>query len=132
MADASTAGIDTLSTVVANRQVQTVETIGLLAGGASFDGVSADMTDHEAFSASLTVASTVGTTVILRFQQRATGAATFRNADSITIPVPVGGALVNFDRAWSITREFVRIRIENTGANPLTTAELVTTKKPIS
>ncbi|MGI0149199.1 MAG: hypothetical protein ACREDF_06680, partial [Thermoplasmata archaeon] len=97
-----------------------------------FDGSEQDSIDHEAFSASLTVASTLGTTIVVRFQQRATGAATFRNADSITLPVPVGGALVNFDRVWSVSRRFVRIQVENTGANPLTTAELVVMQKPIS
>lgn len=118
-----------------NEQIQTVEAIGLLAGGAAFDGASKDNINHEAMSASLTVSSTLGTTVTVRFQQRATGADTFRDADVASFAVPAGGApgpLVNFDRVWSVTRRFGRIRVENTGANPLTTAELVVMQKPIS
>lgn len=120
------------SDILGNRQVQTVEAIGLLAALATFDGSTQDSIDHEAFSASLTVASALGTTVVIRFQQRAAAPDTFRTADEMTLAVPAGGALVNFDRVWSVTRQFVRAQVENTGANPLTVAELVTMRKPVS
>jgi hypothetical protein len=122
-------------TVIGNKQIQTVEAIPLLAAAASFDGSTQDSINFEAFSASLTVSSTLGTEVTVRFQQKATVPDTFRNTDVIVIPVPAGGApgpLVNFDRVWSISREFVRIQVENTGVNPLVTAELVTMRKAIS
>lgn len=119
--------------VVGNGQVQTVEAITLLAAAAVFNGESKDNINYEAMSASLTVASTLGTTVTVRFQQRAIDSDTFRDTDVISgIAVPVGGALVNFDRVWSVSRRFGRIQVENTGVNPLTTAELVVMQKPIS
>jgi len=119
--------------VTGNKQIQTVEAIPLLAGGASFNGSEQDSINHESFSASLTVAAGPGaTTIKIIFQERASGAATFRDADSFTTAVPGSGALVNFNRVWSVTRQFVRVRVENTGANALTTAELVTMRKPIS
>lgn len=126
-------GAAVTATIVANQQVQTVEALPLLASLASFNGSEQDSINFEAFSASLTLASTLGTTVTIRFQERASGAATFRDADVISgLVIPVGGALINLDRVWSVTRRFVRIRVENTGANALTTAELVTMRKPIS
>ncbi len=131
----SSGGVASNVSIVGNGQVQTVEALPLLAGGVSFDGGSKDNINFEAMSVSLTVSSTLGTTVVVKFQQRASGADTFRDADSITVPVPAGGApgpLVNFDRVWSVTRRFGRIRVENTGANPLTVAECVVVQKPIS
>lgn len=125
-------GVAASVTVIGNQQVQTVEALPLLAGGASFDGVEKDNLNFEAMSASLTLASGAGTTIVVKFQQSATSGGTKRDADSITLAIPAGGALVNFDRVWSATRRFGRIRVENTGAGALTTAELVVMQKPIS
>jgi hypothetical protein len=119
--------------VSGNQQIQTIEAITLLAAAATFNGGQKDNINYESLSASLTLASAAGTTVTIRFQQRASGALTFRDTDVIVgVAIPAGGALVNFDRVWSITRRFGRIQVENTGANALTTAELVVVQKPIS
>jgi hypothetical protein len=122
-------------TVIGNKQIQTVEALPLLASSASFDGGEKDNIDFEAMSVSLTVSSTLGTTINVKFQQRASGADTFRDTDVIAVAVPAGGApgpLVNFDRVWSISRRFGRIRVENTGANVLVTAECIVVQKAIS
>jgi hypothetical protein len=120
-------------TVVGNQQIQVVEAIPLLAGGATFISSNRDCLNYEAFSASITLGSTLGTTVTIRFTQGDTILAIFREADVIAgLVIPVGGALVNFDRVWSVTRRIVRVHVENTGANALTTAECVTMQKPIS
>lgn len=126
-------GVPIPALITGNRQIQTVEALPLLAPAAVFDGASKDNIDYESMSASLTLASTLGTTVAIRFQQRATGADVFRSADVVVgVVVPVGGALVNFDRVWSISRQFGRVQVENTGVNALTTAELVVVQKAIS
>jgi hypothetical protein len=122
-----------VATITGNQQVQNIETMVALAGGATFTGGDRDCINFEGFSYSMFLTGGgVATNIDMILEHKAALVDTYREVDRVAALVVGIGADVHLEKIFGVARSFNRIRIVNNTANALAVTEIVTMQKPIA
>lgn len=115
----------------ANQQLQNIETVVPLAGGATWTGDSRDLLNFAGLGVSVYVARDTVDTLVQVLIQDSHDNATWRTRETVELPVTAAAPGNGTNRLFSPTRRYMRVVLVNTTANGLSVTEVVTMQKPI-